>query len=91
MKLPENTLIASEKLTKYLLIPKKRNDKSEWFAKALPKNATLVEKTEFGQMYEIRAKLIGPNGKILSTLTVWMTDIETGKTRFITMYPDKTT
>ncbi len=29
MKLPENTLIASEKLTNYLLVWKKRNDKSE--------------------------------------------------------------
>lgn len=34
MKLPENSIISSEKLTQYLLIPKKRNDKSQWLAKA---------------------------------------------------------
>lgn len=34
MKLPENTLIASEKLTNYLLTSKKRNDKSQWLSKA---------------------------------------------------------
>jgi hypothetical protein len=33
-KLPENTLIAREKLTNYLLISKKRNDKSQWLSKA---------------------------------------------------------
>ena len=40
-------------------------------------------------MYEIRGILVGPNGKSLSVLTVWMTDNETGNTRFITMYPDR--
>lgn len=34
MKLPQDTLIAQEKLTKYLLVFKKRNDKSKWLAKA---------------------------------------------------------
>jgi len=34
MKLPENTIIAYEKLTNYLLVLKKRNDKSQWLAKA---------------------------------------------------------
>jgi hypothetical protein len=107
MKLPENTLIVSEKLTNYLLVPRKRNDKSKWLAGAgytpenwemleadlrnqiLSENAASVERTEFGQMYEIRGILVGPNGKSLSVLTVWMTDNETGNTRFITMYPDR--
>jgi len=34
MKLPEETVIAQEKLTKYLLVVRKRNDKSNWFANA---------------------------------------------------------
>ncbi len=34
MKLPENTLIAQDKLTQYLLVKKKRNDKSQWLAQA---------------------------------------------------------
>jgi len=107
MKLPGNTLIVPEKLTNYLLVPRKRNDKSKWLAGAgytpenwemleadlrnqiLSENADSVERTEFGQMYEIRGILVGPNGKSLSVLTVWMTDNETGNTRFITMSPDR--
>jgi len=107
MKLPKNTHIASEKLTQYLLIPRKRNDKSLWLSQAgytidnwpilladlknliLSSDAIPVEKTKFGQMYEISGKLCGPNGKTISVLTVWMTDSETGNTKFITMYPDK--
>lgn len=34
MKLPENTLIAAEKRTQYLLVLRKRNDKSRWLAQA---------------------------------------------------------
>jgi len=34
MKLPKNSLIAHEKLTQYLLISRKRNDKSQWLAQA---------------------------------------------------------
>jgi hypothetical protein len=32
MKLPDDTVIAPEKLTQYLLVSKKRNDKSKWLA-----------------------------------------------------------
>jgi len=35
MKLPKDTLIAAEKLTQYLLVPKKHNDKSHWLEKAV--------------------------------------------------------
>jgi len=34
MKLPKDALISDEKLTRYLLAPKKRNDKSKWLANA---------------------------------------------------------
>ncbi len=107
MKLPENTLIAREKLTHYLLTLRKRNDKSKWLAQAgytlenwqlletdlrtqiLSINATLIENTEYGQMYEISGKLVGPNGKTLSVRTIWMTERATGNTKFITMYPTR--
>jgi hypothetical protein len=83
MKLPENTLIAHEKLTQYLLALRKRNDKSQWLAQTgytienwqllendlrtqlLPLDATPTESTKYGQMYEIRGKLTGPNGRSL--------------------------
>ena len=52
-------------------------------------DATATENTEYGQMYEIKQKLIGPNGKNLSVCTIWMAETATGNTKFITMYPDK--
>jgi hypothetical protein len=106
-KLPENTIIAREKLTNYLLISKKRNDKSQWLSKAgytkenwqelkndLKKliratEAMPIENSEYGQIYEIRDEISGPNGKSLKVCTIWMTEIATGITKFITMYPDK--
>ncbi len=107
MKLPDDTLIAQEKLRQYLLTLRKRNDKSQWLAQAgytlenwqvlekdlrnqiLSVDAALTENTEYGQMYEIKRKLIGPNGKNLPVCTIWMTETATGNTKFITMYPDK--
>jgi hypothetical protein len=55
----------------------------------LSADATLIENTEYGQMYEIRGNLTGPNGKNLPVCTIWLTETETGNTKFITMYPDK--
>jgi hypothetical protein len=107
MKLPDNTLIAPEKLTQYLLVLKKRNDKSKWLAQIgytlenwqdlendlrlqiLSLEATAIETTQYGQTYEIRDNLTGPNGKTVVVVTIWMTEIATGVTKFITMYPDK--
>lgn len=107
MRLNQNAEISNEKLTKYLLAPEKRNDKSKWLAQAgyvrenwsilkdhlrrkvLPKNARLVEDTEYGKMVEIRANLKGPNGQVLPVRTIWMADQATGTAKFITMYPDR--
>ena len=107
VRLPENTQISDEKLTKYLLAPRKRNDKSNWLAQAgyllenwsilrddlkrqvLPNDALLVETTDYGTMYEIRANLRGPNGKTLPVCTIWMVGTADDVARFITMYPDR--
>ena len=107
MKLPDDTLIAPEKLTQYLLTLRKRNDKSQWLSQAgytlenwqilendlrnniLQADATLIENTKYGQMYEIRGNLIGPNGKRLAVCAIWMTETATGNTKLITIYPDK--
>ena len=107
MKLSDNAQIAHEKLTQYLLTPRRRNDKSQWLAQAgyslehwqvlekdlrdqiLSCDATLIENTEYGKMYEIRGNLIGPNGKHLPVCTIWLTETATGNTKFITLYPYK--
>ncbi len=107
MKLPSNTLIAHEKLKRYFLVLRKRNDKSQWMSQAgynlenwhtlekdlrsqlLSLDATPTENTKYGQMYEIRGNLTGPNGKTLRVYTIWMTESATGVTKLITLYPDK--
>ncbi|MBC8184808.1 hypothetical protein H8E88_27255 [candidate division KSB1 bacterium] len=55
----------------------------------LHRNATLIENTQYGQMYEIKGELKGPNSKILFVCTIWMKEHSSGLTKFITMYPDK--
>ena len=40
----------------------------------LPLDAMPLESNQFGQYYEIRGPLRGPNGIILSVRTIWMTD-----------------
>jgi hypothetical protein len=107
MALPENSVISPEKLTKYLLILRRRNDKSKWLAQAgyrlenwrslerdlrsqiLSLDAVPTESTPYGQFFEIRGILRGPNGKSLAVSSVWMTENATGITKMITLYPDK--
>lgn len=107
MRLPRNALISDEKLVKYLLAPRRRNDKSKWLAQAgyvlanwsilrqdlrsqvLPREAVLVERTEYGTIYSVRTELTGPNGKILPVCAIWMVEEVAKVTKFITMYPDR--
>lgn len=58
---------------------------------ALPLTASMLHKNEFGQYYEIRAKLQGPNGRILSVQTIWLREHLSGQTKFITLIPDRKT
>ena len=107
MKLPGDTLIASEKLTLYLLVKRPVGDKSEFLKQGgytlshwkqlecdlreqiLTKDATLIERTSYGELFEIRAPLTGPNSQVLRLRTVWMKESTGGLTKFITLYPDK--
>ncbi len=47
------------------------------------------QSNRFGSMYEIRGILTGGNGTKLRVVTVWMTEYETGDTKFVTLYPNK--
>ena len=107
MKLPANSLIAPGKLTRYLLVARKRNDKSKWLVQAgyslenwrvleedlrlqiLSREALPTDSTAYGQMYEIKGDLTGPNDRTLAVVTVWMMETATGVAKFITMYPQK--
>ena len=55
----------------------------------LPKDAIRLEKMSYGEFFEIRASLVGPNRTALRVRTVWMQEFETGIVKFITLYPDK--
>ena len=56
----------------------------------LPLEAKWLEEGEYGTKYEIRGKLKGPNGRTLRVVSIWMTEAAGGKTKFVTLYPDKT-
>ena len=106
MKHPEDSHIAPEKLTRYLLVPQARGDKSAYLALAgytldnfttlltdlraqiLNQDAAALETTSYGQLYEIRAPLVGPSGRTLRVRTIWMTEYLSGVTKFITLIPD---
>lgn len=51
--------------------------------------ADFVGRDRFGDRYEIRGQLIGPNAKSLAVVTICMTEHETGQTKFIAPFPDK--
>lgn len=107
MKLPADTVIAEDKLTRYLLVPHARGDKSAFLAGAgytlehagqllwdlraqiLPLEAIELESNKFGQYYQIRGTLTGPNGMTVFVRTIWMTEYLSGVTKFVTLIPDK--
>ncbi len=106
MKLPANTIIVREKVTRYLLVPQARGDKSGFLERAgytredadqllrdlrlqLPLDAVPTKSNKFGQYYEIRGSLTGPNGVTLAVRTVWMSEHLSGVTKFVTLLPDK--
>ena len=51
--------------------------------------AEFAQTTEYGDKYRIYGKLTGPNGRQLRVVSVWMTEKATGRTKFVTLYPDK--
>jgi hypothetical protein len=55
----------------------------------LPVEAKLTHKTRYGNMFEIRGKLVGPNGVSLNIVTIWMMEHKSQETKLITLFPDK--
>lgn len=49
--------------------------------------AVLDETNTYGHVYRIETELVGPNGRQIKVVTIWMTEHATGMTKFITMYP----
>lgn len=55
----------------------------------LPLDATVAGTNQFGEYYEIRGWLRGPNGVGLRVKTIWMREHLSELTRFITLLPDR--
>jgi hypothetical protein len=55
----------------------------------LPLEATPGKSNNFGQYYETRGSLTGPNGVTLTVSAIWMTEHLSGVTKFVTLLPDK--
>jgi hypothetical protein len=55
----------------------------------LPLDATPAGTTKFGDFFEIRGEVRGPNGVALRVKTIWMREHLRESTRFITLLPDK--
>jgi hypothetical protein len=55
----------------------------------LPLEAIPGKSNQFGQYYETRGDLTGPNGMTLAVRAIWMTEHLSGVTKFVTLLPDK--
>jgi hypothetical protein len=56
-------------------------------SQVLSQPAEFVETVRYGDKYQIRASLLGPNGVEIRVLTIWI--LSDGKAKFVTLIPDK--
>jgi len=55
----------------------------------VPLEAEFEESTEYGDKYRIVGALVGPNGRTLRVVSVWMIEAATRTTKFLTLYAAK--
>jgi hypothetical protein len=55
----------------------------------LPLDAMPAGTTKFGDFFEVRGALRGPNGVSLDVKTIWIREHLRDNTRFVTLLPDK--
>ncbi|MCL5031560.1 MAG: hypothetical protein M1480_21355 [Bacteroidetes bacterium] len=55
----------------------------------LNKDAVYTDTTIYGNIFEIKGVLNGPNGMSLEVCTIWIIEHESESTKFITMYPER--
>jgi hypothetical protein len=58
-------------------------------SQVLPLDATPAGTTKFGDFFEVRASLRGPNGVSLRVKTICIREHLSSNTRFVTLLPDK--
>ena len=89
-KLPENDKSGFLALAGYTPENPERLE-ADLRSQILTQDADFVETTEYGGKHRIRGDLTGPNGRTLRVLTLWLAEDATGTTKFITLYPARTT
>lgn len=89
-KLPENDKSGYLAQAGYTLENPERLE-SDLRHQILTREAQFQELTDYGEKYIIHGELTGPNEQTLKVVTVWMTEDATSLTKFITLYPAKTT
>ena len=52
-------------------------------------DAKLLRTTQYGDLYRVAGRLVGPNSRALNVVTIWITLSLNGETRFVTLVPDK--
>ncbi|MCX8090208.1 MAG: hypothetical protein N3I86_04625 [Verrucomicrobiae bacterium] len=55
----------------------------------LPLEAAPGKSNQYGQYYETRGVLTGPNGVKVAVRAIWMTERLSGTTKLVTLLPDK--
>jgi hypothetical protein len=55
----------------------------------MPRDATPLHSTVFGDFYQIRGPVTGPSGVTLNVRSIWMQEKLSGATKFITLVPEK--
>jgi hypothetical protein len=55
----------------------------------LPLDSVPAGENQFGRYYELRGLLRGPGGVGIRVRTIWMTEHLSGRTKFVTLIPDK--
>jgi len=55
----------------------------------LPLDAVATGENKFGRYFEVDGLLRGPNGLALRVRTIWMTEHLSGRTKFVTLIPEK--
>ncbi|HEY3875566.1 MAG TPA: hypothetical protein VGM92_08810, partial [Candidatus Kapabacteria bacterium] len=53
----------------------------------LPGEAIFQRSDRFGDYYQLKGYLLGPNGRRLGVATIWMRE-NNGSIRFVTLFPD---
>ena len=105
-KIPAELLvIPADKLTRYLLVWRAKDDKSKFLAQAgftllnpealdaairalAVSGEAIVDRIDrFGTHYRIPGELVGPNGRILVVITIWVNERNVTTYRFVTLKP----